>query len=73
MDLLVYSGITSLGENINSIKENAEALLDTSKGTGLEVNTEIIMNMFMSYQFAGQNHNIKTINPSVMWQCSKIW
>jgi hypothetical protein len=37
--LLVYADdINLLGEDINIIKKNAEALLDASKGIGLEVN-----------------------------------
>jgi hypothetical protein len=62
--LLVYADITILGGNMNSIKKNTEALLDTNKGDGLEVNAETITNMFIScYQYAGQD-NIKTINKS---------
>jgi hypothetical protein len=55
--------INSLGENVNTIKKDAQTLLDASKEVGLEVNTIKTECMFMShYQNAGQNHSIKTAN-----------
>jgi histidinol-phosphate/aromatic aminotransferase/cobyric acid decarboxylase-like protein len=50
-------------ENIDTIKEKTEALLDTSKQVGLEVNPEKTKYMLIShYQKAGQKHSIKIVN-----------
>jgi hypothetical protein len=60
--LLVYSNDNLLGANI---KKNTEALLDTSKEVGLEVNTEKTKYILMPhYQNAGQNCNTKMDNRS---------
>jgi hypothetical protein len=56
--LLVYvDGFNLLGENINIIQENTEAVLVASKDIGLEVNAEKTKYMLMSHhQTTGQNH-----------------
>jgi hypothetical protein len=38
--LLAYTDVNLLGDNIDNIKKNTEALIDASKEVGLEINAE---------------------------------
>jgi hypothetical protein len=62
--ILAYADDDNIvGENIDAIKKNTEALSDSSKEVGLEVTPEKTKYMLMSRsQKIGQKHSIKTAN-----------
>jgi hypothetical protein len=64
-----------LGRSVNTIKENAEALLVDSKEIGLEVNADKTKYMVMSRnENAGRSHSIRlTIFPLKIWKSSDVW
>ena len=58
-------GVNTLGRSVNTLKENAEALVAVSKEIRLEVNADRTKYMVMSRdQNAGRSHTIKTDNSS---------
>jgi hypothetical protein len=61
---VVYAdNVTISGRSVHVIKKNAEAVVDASKETGLEVNADTSKCMVMSRdQDAGRSHSIKTDN-----------
>jgi len=64
--LLFYADdVNMLGGSVHTIKENAEALVVTSKLIGLEVNADETKYMLMYRdQNAGRSQNIKTDDSS---------
>jgi hypothetical protein len=64
--LLAYAdNVNLLGDNIDTIKENTETLIDASKEVGLDINIEKTKYMLLSrHQNEGQNRDITIANRS---------
>jgi hypothetical protein len=62
--LLVYvDDVNLLGDSVNTIKENSEALLQASRDIGLEINAEKTKYV-INHPNPGRNQNIRTANKS---------
>jgi hypothetical protein len=63
---LVYTDdVNLLGDSLNTINENTETLLETSRDVGLKINSEKTKYVIMSrHPNSGQDQNIRIANES---------
>jgi hypothetical protein len=66
--------VNLLGNNIDTIKENMETLIDASKEVGLEINAEKTKHMLLSrHQNVRKSYEIKTADRSLkLWHSSHV-
>jgi retron-type reverse transcriptase len=65
--------VNILEGSVRTVKENAEAIVVTTKEIGLEVNVDKTKNMVMSRdRNAGRGHSVKIIVPLKGWRSSNI-
>jgi hypothetical protein len=64
-----------VGENIDNLQENVEAIVDGNNEVGLEVHPEKTGYMLMPrYQKVGEKHSIRQRAGALkMWQSADIW
>jgi hypothetical protein len=63
--LVSADDVNLLGDSVNTIKENSETLLESSRDIGPEINAEKTKYMIMSrHPNSGQNRNIRAANES---------
>jgi hypothetical protein len=64
--LVCADDVNLLGDIINTIKDNTNTVIETSRDVGPKINVEKTKYMIMSYhQDSGQNQKIRIMNESI--------